>query len=69
MGFGLTLVGCVYIILYINLITIGYNFSEYVNFIIRRPECWNLILGVIILLFSLPKEDKNELPLRYFIKF
>ena len=61
MGFGLTLIGCVYIILYINLMTIGYNFCEYVNFIIKRPECWNLVLGTIILLFSLPKEDNNEL--------
>lgn len=68
-GFGLTIVGSVYIIIYLNLTTIGYNFLEYVNFIIRRFECWNLIIGLLIMIFSLPREEKDELHLRYFIKF
>lgn len=68
-GFGLTLIGSLYIIIYLNLTTIGYNFSEYVNFIIGRVECWNFVIGLLIILLSLPKEDKNELPIRYFIKF
>lgn len=67
-GFGLTIIGSVYIIMYLNLTTIGYNFLEYVNFIIRRFECWNLVIGIIIIFLSLPKEDKNELYLRYFTK-
>ena len=67
-GFGLSLIGWVYIILYLNLTTIGYNFLDYVNFIIRRIECWNAILGLIIILLCLiiPKEGENELYLRYF---
>ena len=32
-GFGFTVVGNVYIISYLNLLTIGYNFFDYVNFI------------------------------------
>jgi len=68
-GFGLSVVGSLYIIMYLNLTTIGYNFLEYVYFISRRIECWNLVVGLVIILFSLPKEDKNELPLRYSIKF
>lgn len=67
-GFGLTLIGCVYIIIYLNLTTIGYNFSNYVNFIIRRPECWNAIIGLLIIFFSLPKEENDELHIRYFTK-
>ena len=67
-GFGLTLIGCVYIIIYLNLTTIGYNFLNYVNFIIRRPECWNAIVGLLIIFFSLPKEEKDELHIRYFTK-
>ena len=37
-GFGLTVMGLMYIIFYLNLLIIVYNFFEYVNFIIRRIE-------------------------------
>ena len=67
-GFGLTLIGSIYIIIYLNLTTIGYNFWQYVNFIIRRPECLMLIIGIILMYFSIPKEEKNELHIRYFTK-
>ena len=61
-GFGLTIIGLSYIILYLNLFTIGYNFSEYVNFIIRRIECLNFILGVSLIFLSVfYKGGKNEL--------
>lgn len=60
-GFGLTIIGCVYIIIYLNLLTVGYNFLEYVNFIIKRLECWNALFGIIIMLLCLFKEAKNEL--------
>lgn len=66
LGFGLTIIGGVYIIIYLNLTTIGYNFLEYVNFIIRRIECWNFVIGFIIMFLSLPREGKNELHIRYF---
>jgi len=50
LGFGLMVVGFTYIILYLNLTSIGYNFSEYVNFIIRRFECYYVIIGLVIIL-------------------
>jgi len=53
LGFGLTTIGCVYIISYLNLLSIGYNFFEYVNFIIRRVECLNAIFGIIIMILTL----------------
>ncbi len=52
-GFGLTVIGCVFIILYMNLVTIGYSFTEYVNFIIRRPEFFLAVGGFVILNFSI----------------
>lgn len=67
-GFGLTLIGCIYIIIYLNLTTIGYNFFDYVKFIIRRPECLVSIIGLVLIYFSIPKEDNNELHIRYFTK-
>lgn len=60
-GFGLTTIGSVYIICYLNLFDIGYNFFEYVNFIIRRIECLNLLFGIIIMILSVSIGGKNEL--------
>ena len=61
-GFGLTVMGLMYIIFYLNLLSIGYNFFEYVNFIIRRIECLNFIFGIILMLFSVfIKGGKDEL--------
>ncbi len=62
-GFGLTVIGGVYIISYMNLMTIGYNFKEYVNFIIRRIECLYAVVGLIIILLTIyiPGGNKDEL--------
>lgn len=64
-GFGLTVIGCVYIISYFNLLTIGYNFLEYVNFIIRRFECLCALIGIVIMTLAimLPGGKYNELHL------
>ena len=59
-GFGLMTIGFVYIILYLNILSIGYNFSYYVNFISRRIECYFSIIGFIILNLSIYiKGDKR----------
>lgn len=62
-GFGLTVVSGVYIISYLNLLTIGYNFLEYVNFISRRIECVVGIIGILLILITifLPGGHKYEL--------
>lgn len=48
-GFGLSIIGFVYIISYLNLLTIGYNFLEYVKFISRRFECLCALFGIIMM--------------------
>mgnify|MGYP004481994487 FL=1 len=53
LGFGLMVIGCSFIILYLNLTTMGYNFLEYVNFIIGRVECYFSIIGFIIMILSI----------------
>ena len=54
LGFGFMVIGCSFIILYLNLTTMGYNFLEYVNFIIRRRvECYFSIIGFIIIILSI----------------
>jgi len=70
-GFGLMVVGFTYIILYLNLLSIGYNFSEYVNFIFSRVECYFVLIGLIILILSIfiKGEKKYELYLWYCTQF
>lgn len=60
-GFGLMVTGFNTIILYINLFSFGYNFKEYLSYIIKLPEFYYLLFGFILVNFSiLKKGDKNE---------
>ena len=61
LGFGFTVIGFSFIILYLNLTTIGYNLINYVNFISRRVECYYSIVGLIIMMLSIwIKGDKKD---------
>ena len=57
------ILGFMYIILYLNFLTMGYNFLKYVNFIIGRFECYFSIIGfiIIILTFLIKGDKKYEL--------
>lgn len=59
-GFGLALIGSLYIISYLNLLSIGYSFLEYVNFIISKVECWNLFFGFVLIWISIGKENYRK---------
>ena len=60
-GFALLVIGLVFTILYLNLLTIGYNFSFYVYFITRRIECYYTIIGFLTILLTLTiKGDKKH---------
>lgn len=59
-GFGLMVVGFTYVILYLNLMSIGYNFYEYVNFIFSRIECYFVVIGLIILILSIFIKGEKE---------
>ena len=61
LGFAFTVMGCSFIILYLNLMTMGYNFFNYVNFIIRRIECHYSIIGIIMMILSITiKGDRKD---------
>jgi len=61
-GFGLSLIGLIYIISYLNLLSIGYNFYEYVKFISGRIECLFSVFGIIIMILTIYFGGrKNEL--------
>ncbi len=67
-GVILTSIGLFFIIIYLNLLTMGYSFLEFVKFISRRGEVWLLVVGIICIVFSLERRIKNELLLRHNIK-
>ena len=69
-GFALMTIGLTFTILYLNLLTIGYNFSIYVNFILRRIECYYTIIGftIILLTLTIKGDKKHELHLWYRVK-
>lgn len=48
-GFGFSTIGFAFMISYLNLIPLGYSLTEYVNYIIKRPEC---VLGIVGLLIT-----------------
>ena len=48
-------------ILYINLFSFGYNFKEYINYIIKLPELYYFLIGFFLVNVSIfSKGDKNE---------
>ena len=47
LGFGFMVIGCSFIILYLNLMSMGYNFLNYVNLLL---EDLNVILVLSVLL-------------------
>jgi len=53
-------IGFTYIILYLNLFSIGYNFLEYVNFIFSRIECYFVFVGLTILILSVIIKGEKE---------
>lgn len=62
-GFGFSVIGFVFIISYLNLMTIGYTFKEYIHFINSNIECLIGPIGLIITFLSiyLPGGKKDEL--------
>lgn len=61
LGFIIMTIGTSYILLYLNLLTIGYNFNFYVYFITRRIECYYTIIGFIIIILTLTiKKERNK---------
>ena len=63
-GFGFMVIGLSFIILYLNLMTMGYNFGNYVNFIIRRirePECYYSIIGLTIMILSITIKGEKDI--------
>ena len=61
-GFGFSIIGFIYIIAYLNYLTIGYTFMDYLNLIITKPECLLAIIGVFLIsIVIFRKRNDNDL--------
>lgn len=59
-GFGLMVIGFSTLILYINLFSFGYNFKEYVSYIIKLPELYYLLIGFLLINISILKKGEKD---------
>ena len=57
LGIFFSALGLTFIILYLNLLTIGYSFLEYVYFIIRKLECLIILVGILFIYITLRKRN------------
>lgn len=61
LGFGLMVIGCTYVITYLNLMSMGYSFFEYLCFIFTRIECLFALFGFILVsIIIFTKENGNN---------
>lgn len=60
LGFGLSVIGFMYIIIYLNLLTMGYSIPDYLKFIFTRVECIFGILGFIMINISIFYKGGNK---------
>jgi len=58
-------VGCTYLVTYLNLLTLGYTLKEYFDFVIGRIECLFSIIGFIIITITIFEKGgiKNDIHL------
>src|SRR5690606_32630849 len=51
-GFGLATSGGISIISYLNLFAMGYTMPDYLLFIMKRPDCYFLLIGIILITWA-----------------
>ncbi|MBS4210641.1 hypothetical protein [Bacillus sp. FJAT-50079] len=61
-GFGLAVAGGVSTIAYLNLLAAGHSYIDFLLYIARRPECYLLPFGLLVITISLyiPSENGYE---------
>ena len=59
LGFGFSIIGFIYIIAYLNYLSIGYTFLEYILFCLKRWECLLAIIGLILIGISIFAKGKD----------
>ena len=68
-GIFLASIGFMFVLLYTNFLTLGYNFWDFVQFISTRVECLLFVFGWILIFISIERRKRNVLLLRCFTEF
>ncbi len=58
-GIYLVSIGMVYLIINLNLLTMGYSFIEYVKFIISNIYFYYILVGILLIYMSVLRKDKK----------
>lgn len=58
-GIYLVSIGTVYLIINLNLLTMGYSFIEYVKFIISNIYFYYILVGILLIHMSVLRKDKK----------
>lgn len=53
LGFGLSVIGFMYMIIYLNLFAMGYSIIDYLVFVFTRAECIFGIIGFLIVTIAI----------------
>ena len=62
LGFGFMVIGFTYVITYLNLLSMGFDFTTYLKYIFSRVECLFSIIGFIIVsIVILTKGEYDDL--------
>ncbi len=68
-GIFISSLGLMFIFLYTNLLTLGYSFFDFVQFISTRIECLLFLFGLGLIIFSMRGWINSVLLLRHTSKF
>ena len=60
-GFILSSLSLTFIILYLNIVNLGYSFLSFISFIIGRWEFYLLFIGIILMVLALRKGKKDDI--------
>ena len=60
LGFGMSVIGFMYMMLYLNLMTMEYSFSEYIVFILKRIDCILGLIGLIVVTITIFYKGDND---------
>jgi hypothetical protein len=60
-GINICSISLMFIIIYLNLLRMNYNFIDYIKYIFTHFECLMFIIGLILIKFSLKKSIKRNI--------